>query len=765
MRTVRSATGSVTTLAVSLALACGLFGTPGPVVAAQQETDLFRGHAVVYRCTPASIDAEDPLWAWAFVDGFYRASTNARGRTTRWTDRRAELSIPLAETRDRTVRITARAAPDDLRVSAFWNGAPLGTQPLARRWSEISWQVPADLQRPGTNRLELLASHTVHTDRDRRSLGVQIERVDVDPVLCDASPQLVFRGRVVLPSGGLLVAPVDVAPEAQLRLRVLGPPGTSLDVRAPELVETIDGARAPGTTRTVDLGACCLASRAVTLLPRGPKPVRVADATLDADPSQGAWRRACGLLPWEGLALLGLLVLLLLAGGVAGRPGHRPLRRGALLDGALVVGLAFAARAAFVLAYPPGVEHGYPDAWGYLTGAQRLLDGTVFLWSDVGWHNWFTWIRPPGYYLFLAGVLGPLGGTLQTVAWLQAAIGAATAGLLSLTARALFARPDAPGSGRGPALAAGLLFALDPEAITAPTWIVTEPLFVFLLCLGLAALARVTPRDWRHPGWAGAAGAALGLATLVRSAPLFYTVAAAGLLLLAHRRRAWLAPAAWMVGAMALVILPWCVRNSILFGFPAGVDDITVQNLLQSHPDPDLVPTEGLDLGTEDGRVRYRRRVATANTDHRLSRRSGSILLAGLAGLWENPARTWNHSRDQLAMVFSPFSTAHMGALAGERPSCTMALWADLATAVRRLTWGLALVGIGFELRRRRTWPILLWVPFNLLAMVLVFHVELRYVATVVPVLVLFAGAGCGHLGPLVHRALRRRRAPREEAA
>lgn len=767
MRALTPATGPVAALTVSLALLSGLFGGPEPALAERVETDLLRGAAVLYRCTPASIGAGDALWVWAFGDGFYRASTNPRGRTARWTGRRAELTIPVAETMDRTVRLTARGGPRDLRVSAFWNGAPLGTQPLPRRWSELAWQVPATLQRPGTNRLELRASATVRPSADLRSLAVLIERVDIDPPLCNAPPRLVTEGRAVIPPGGLLVAPVRVQPEARLRLRAGGAPETSLEVRAPDLVESVTLTRPPGTVRTVDLGGCCLSSRAVTLLPHGRKPLRLLGAELSFDPSGRAWRRACDLLPKEALALAGLLALLGFAGGAPRASAAAPSRRAALVDTALVIGLAFALRVAFVSGYPPGLEHGFPDAWGYLTGAQRLLDGAVLFWSDVGWHNWFTWMRPPGYYLFLAGMLGPVGATLRTIAWVQAALSAASAGALSLASRALFAHPERPGSGRGPALATGLLVAFDPEAITAPTWIVSEPLFVFFLCLGLAALARVEPISTRgstrvpargpagpwRPGWAAAAGAALGLATLVRSAPLYYAVGAAALIVLVHRRRG-LPPAAWLMGAMALVVLPWCVRNSLLFGFPTGVDDITVQNLLQSHPDPALVPTEGLDLATEEGRVAYRRRVAAANRDHRLSRRSGSVLMGSLAGLAAHPGRTWRHTREQLAMAFAPFSIAHMGAIAGAPPSCSMALWADLATAVRRLTWGLALVGLAFEARRPKTWPVLLWLPFNLLAMVVVFHVELRYVATVVPVAALFAGAACGHLGSLTRRAL-----------
>jgi len=753
MRTLRSATAPVTVLTLSLALLWELFGCPGAAVAEPERTDLLRGASVVYPCSPASIGAGDALWVWAFGDGFYRASESPRGRVTRWTDRRAVLTIPLAETLDRTVRVTAAAGPEDLEVSALWNGTLLGTRSLPKHWSGLAWEVPADLQRPGTNRFELRASATFHPPADRRTLGIWIERVDIDPPLCDAAPVLATRGRALIPPGGLLVAPVTVPPEARLRLRALGPPGTSIEVRSPDLVETV----APGKPRTVDLGDCCLAARAVTLLPRGRGPVRLRVARLSYDQSQSAWRRACGLLPAEGLALTGLLALLVLA-GVIGRTGRGGTsRRATLFDTALVVAVAFAARAAFVLAFPPDAEHGFPDSWGYLTGAQRLLDGTVPLWGDVGWHNWFTWIRPPGYYLFLAGVLGPIGGTLRTVAWVQAALSAATAGALSLAARALFSRPERHGAGRGAALAAGLLFALDPEAITAPAWIVSEPLFVFLLCLGLAALARVTPRSGWRPGWAGAAGAALGLATLVRSAPLFYTVAAALLLVVVHRRRTWLARAAWLAGAMVLVILPWCVRNSLLFGFPTGVDDITVQNLLQSHPDPDLVPTEGLDLATEEGRIGYRRRVSMANSEHRLSRHTGPILAGGLVRLAAHPAETWDHATEQLAMAFAPFSIGHVGALAGEPPSCSMALWADLMTAVRWLTWALALVGVALEVRRVTTWPVLLWVPFNVLAMVLVFHVELRYMATVVPVAMLFAGAACSRAGALAAVALRRR--------
>ena len=40
------------------------------------------------------------------------------------------------------------------------------------------------------------------------------------------------------------------------------------------------------------------------------------------------------------------------------------------------------------------------------------------------------------------------------------------------------------------------------------------------------------------------------------------------------------------------MVLPWCVRNSQIYGKPMGIDDLMIPNFLMAHPDPEILPAE-----------------------------------------------------------------------------------------------------------------------------------------------------------------------------
>lgn len=455
-------------------------------------------------------------------------------------------------------------------------------------------------------------------------------------------------------------------------------------------------------------------------------------------------RAACGLAWIEPplLAVLGAAALLLYLGLV--RLGRRYPRWAPWIDVAVVVGVALVLRFAFLALYPEPGRAG--DSWEYLHRTRLLVSGRADLWTDTRWHAWQTWIRPPGYYLFLAWVLGPFGGTPRTVAAVQAGLSGLTAGFVYLLARPLF--------GRRAALAAGLLAAFYPEAVTTASRVLTEPLYMALLVPALALLARVSKRPRSAP--AAAAGVLFGLASLVRSAPLFYVPGAALLLCLAHPwRRAW-RPAAVMVAATVVTVLPWIVRNSKIYGHPMGLDDLTVVNVLQVSPDERYVSAAGLDLSKPSEYRTYYNRLQRANRDRSLSREGGRILLRGLGRAAASPVATARTFGKNLTDYFAPFSDDFLGRIHREPGRCRTAFATDM------LNLGLVLVlvlgGAGAILfgRDRRTWPVLFWFVFNALVINLLFHPEVKYRLPTLPVLMAFAGPVAV---ALVDRARGRRKA------
>ena len=82
------------------------------------------------------------------------------------------------------------------------------------------------------------------------------------------------------------------------------------------------------------------------------------------------------------------------------------------------------------------------------------------------------------------------------------------------------------------AAAAAVTELLELRSTATPLWIMSEPLFVLFLTLGLAALARAS----RRAAWPTAAlgGIAFGLAALVRSGPVAFVPPAAALLVAAR---------------------------------------------------------------------------------------------------------------------------------------------------------------------------------------------------------------------------------------
>ena len=120
-------------------------------------------------------------------------------------------------------------------------------------------------------------------------------------------------------------------------------------------------------------------------------------------------------------------------------------------------------------------------------------------------------------------------------------------------------------------IAAGAILAFDYSAVLFSNRLYADTLFTLLVLLGVAAVARFLAADGalRH---LVAAGALLGLATLCRPVSLYFVIALAPVLWLAHRGRpaalsvrgralSTLAACAVLFAAYLAVLSPWMLRN------------------------------------------------------------------------------------------------------------------------------------------------------------------------------------------------------------
>ena len=190
-------------------------------------------------------------------------------------------------------------------------------------------------------------------------------------------------------------------------------------------------------------------------------------------------------------------------------------------------------------------------------------------------------LRSPGYPLFLSLILDrkfpDLGGSGVYLA--QGLLGWATLVLSMYLFRQLL-----------PfwwAMAAGALIALSPHLINSSVYLLTEPLFTFLLVAHLLLLERGWSK--KSAGLLLLSGVLLALSALVRPATLYLPLAY-GLLVLLLRDFSWrqrLSGFALLVAPLVLSTTIWSIRNYHSIG---AVSDPTLQaNFLQHGMYPNMM--------------------------------------------------------------------------------------------------------------------------------------------------------------------------------
>lgn len=195
------------------------------------------------------------------------------------------------------------------------------------------------------------------------------------------------------------------------------------------------------------------------------------------------------------------------------------------------------------------------DSHLYVALAESLVRGQGF-----SIHGHPTAYVTPGYPLFLATLYAAGLSNSLVVGLVQAVLGGVTCVLIGRIANLV--------GGPRVALWAGLLGAVYPHFIFWTGYVLTETLFVFCVVVSLLNLAWLSVRlsAFRAVG----CGLLLGVAALVRPVMLGFAVMVPLWLLWMPRtpflRRLLLATL--LSCAMAILLLPWAVRNSMTLGSP-----------------------------------------------------------------------------------------------------------------------------------------------------------------------------------------------------
>jgi 4-amino-4-deoxy-L-arabinose transferase-like glycosyltransferase len=207
----------------------------------------------------------------------------------------------------------------------------------------------------------------------------------------------------------------------------------------------------------------------------------------------------------------------------------------------------------FVIAPEPVGVGG--DASFYHSAANLIAQGHFYERRIFG-HAYETALHPPLYSLLLS-VVALLGGVhLLPQRLVGLLLGSLSVGLIGLLGRRLSGGSERAG------LTASAIAAIYPPFITADGSVMSEPLYVLLVLVALLLATDLV----RAPGLrrSAALGAVIGLTVLTRTDGVFLVplLAWPAVFKPAAGR---LVRMATVVGAAALVLAPWVIRNEVVF--------------------------------------------------------------------------------------------------------------------------------------------------------------------------------------------------------
>ena len=188
------------------------------------------------------------------------------------------------------------------------------------------------------------------------------------------------------------------------------------------------------------------------------------------------------------------------------------------------------------------------DSGSYYQPAHDLIHGLGF---DLSIR------RTPGYPLFLAGTIFTLGEDLVGVALVQHALGVVAAALVYLLGQATF--------GRAAGFGAGVLTGLDGTLLVSEHYVMPETLLTVALLLSLLALTFAIRR--RSPLLYLATGVLCGVSILCKPvAQVMMAIVPIALVASYGSLRRALLPTALVGAGLAVVVLPWMLRNLVVHG-------------------------------------------------------------------------------------------------------------------------------------------------------------------------------------------------------
>jgi 4-amino-4-deoxy-L-arabinose transferase-like glycosyltransferase len=164
--------------------------------------------------------------------------------------------------------------------------------------------------------------------------------------------------------------------------------------------------------------------------------------------------------------------------------------------------------------------------------------------------------RPPGYPLLLAGFMEAFGQHYITaMRWMQFVVGLLTAGLCAKISRRLFNLEAAR--------AAAILGLFMPTLIFSTDQLLTECLAAFLTALFLLFLVKQQPNGDARSAWG--LGIAAGLESLIRFNAAALPFFALWAVVRSSQKRLLVLRAAAVLLLPLLIVLPWFIRNEIVF--------------------------------------------------------------------------------------------------------------------------------------------------------------------------------------------------------
>jgi len=376
-----------------------------------------------------------------------------------------------------------------------------------------------------------------------------------------------------------------------------------------------------------------------------------------------------------------------------------------------------------------------------LMGDSRVYDAWAQQIANGRWLGTEVFYQTPLYPYGLAIIFKAAGHDLGVVRLIQAILGAASCALLGLAGRRFFST--------GAGLIAALLLAVYPSAFFFDGLIQKSSLDIFFITLLLALLGEFgARREWK---WLVGLGVTAAAFTLNReNARVLYPVFAVWLWFAfrevpGRRRVAWMAA---FTAATLAVLLPVGVRNYRVGGeFLISTSQLGPNFYIGNHPrasgtyEP-LVPGRGDPAFERDDATRL------------ASKAAGRALSAGeVSDYWL--AQSFAYIRDQPFRWMASLGRKLLLTLnAVELPDTeSIAAYADYSPILRGLRWlnlgvVLPLAAYGAWVHRSR-WRrlIVLYAMFAGLALsVAIFYVVARYRHPLVPIVLLFSGAGVSGL-------------------